>query len=72
MTHAVKSSKIIILNIGNILLAGEGVGIPVIQELEKQYAFSEDVSAKKILSTSSISWKRILAAAMGWTACRKL
>ncbi|PMP93678.1 MAG: HyaD/HybD family hydrogenase maturation endopeptidase [Thermodesulfobacterium geofontis] len=35
--------KIVVLGIGNILLSDEGVGVKVVQDLESQYAFPENV-----------------------------
>ena len=35
---------IVILGIGNILLADEGVGVRVIERLEERYGFSDDVT----------------------------
>ena len=35
--------KVIILGIGNILLSDEGVGVKIIQDLEAQYDFPENV-----------------------------
>ena len=37
------SEKIIILGVGNILLTDEGVGVRVIEELGRRYAFRENV-----------------------------
>jgi len=34
---------ILVLGVGNILFTDEGIGVKVIQELEKRYEFSEDV-----------------------------
>ncbi len=35
--------KILVLGVGNILLADEGVGVRVAQKLEKEYTFSDNV-----------------------------
>lgn len=35
--------KIVVLGIGNVLLSDEGVGVKVVQDLESQYAFPENV-----------------------------
>ncbi|PMP68235.1 MAG: HyaD/HybD family hydrogenase maturation endopeptidase [Thermodesulfobacterium geofontis] len=35
--------KIVVLGIGNVLLSDEGVGVKVVQDLESQYVFPENV-----------------------------
>jgi len=41
--HEEKRAPILILGVGNILLMDEGVGIRAVEQLEKRYAFSDDV-----------------------------
>lgn len=44
MINCTTPANIIIIGIGNILLTDEGFGIRVVQAIEKQYTFSENVS----------------------------
>lgn len=37
------SRKIVVLGVGNILLTDEGVGVRIVQELEKRFTFPDDV-----------------------------
>lgn len=39
-----KKNRIVVLGVGNILLTDEGVGVRVVEELDRRYAFPDNVS----------------------------